>query len=497
MNLRPVYGLAASLLICNSALAQGAVKKPAVHAPVAAAGKDVKGGDSRSKLIQAGDLARVQGKDAAAQASYHSAMEQSEKNKDDKSLIAAMAAIADCMVADRTQLGDEEALRQKTAALAEKAYGAGSPQYALRLAQWADAAARRGDIAGAEASTDKAMNILGSDDQKYPQEMAACYEATAARQISLGTMGLAVGSYAKAYELLSAKFPTDNLHVLDCCRRYADVLKLLDRKDEAAALEKQIASARNVTVSAAPLVSTKPVKANDAKALFDKLVGDAKAALRAEDKEKSLTCWKLVVEQAEKMGTTDGRLAYALVHLGDCNHALGKNEEAARLYRKAMDIRGENKAGLTLGMVRNVSRLAAVEMSSKNVAEADKLYTQALDIEDQVSAPDTVKAITLQNLMSSGMMAQNNNKVEQSARRLIEIAGKQDGPLGTMQKSMATAMLGAVYMKSGRLNEGMALMKNMGQMQRPDPQQSTDAMKQSYLAQEAIFDKSEEEAFIN
>lgn len=275
------------------------------------------------------------------------------------------------------------------------------------------------------------MAILSQSEDKYPLEMAACYQALADRQVSLGTLGLAANSFQKVYELRSSKLPADDPSVLDACKGYAVLLRQLDRKDEAAKLEQQIMLAKAEpaagAVSGSVDISVKKANKGDDKSAFLKLLAEAKAADKAEDREKSLSCWKLVVQEAEKSDAKDGRLPYALLHLADANQALKNKDEAAATYKRAMDIRQQQGAGKSLGMARNLARIAGLAMQSKNPNEADKLYSQALEIDDQVSAPDLVTSIALQNILSTSMMTGNNAKGEQTARRLMQLADKQGG----------------------------------------------------------------------
>lgn len=474
-------------------------------APKGPAGGSVSGGSASSAewqaLKKAGDQASVRGTAAEAEGKYRAALASAEKAKDNKGILSCISALANVLVADRTRLGEEEPLRQRALQLAEQLFGATSPPYAAKLGEFADCLARKGDIAGAEESTDRAMAILSQSEDKYPLEMAACYQALADRQVSLGTLGLAANSFQKVYELRSSKLPADDPSVLDACKGYAVLLRQLDRKDEAAKLEQQIMLAKAEpaagAVSGSVDISVKKANKGDDKSAFLKLLAEAKAADKAEDREKSLSCWKLVVQEAEKSDAKDGRLPYALLHLADANQALKNKDEAAATYKRAMDIRQQQGAGKSLGMARNLARIAGLAMQSKNPNEADKLYSQALEIDDQVSAPDLVTSIALQNILSTSMMTGNNAKGEQTARRLMQLADKQGGAFGTMQKRMAVGMLGGIYIKSGRLNEGMELMKSISQLPRSDGQDMAQSLKETYASAEALVDKAEEAGFTN
>ena len=500
MSRKNVGSLVASLLALSNLPCQaGAVKAPAgakkVPAPQAASPASSEWMASK----KAGDLAIISG-DSGAEAKYSAALSLAEKAKDNKALLVCLSALANCLASNRGRIADEEPLRQSALDLAQKTCGTASPQYAATLAAMSDYLARRGDIGQAEEKSEKAMAILGQSEDKFPLEMATCYQAVAERQIAVGTPGLADGSIKKALELREAKLPANDVLVLLTCRRYSELLKQLGRKDEASKLDERIALARaeaptsTASVASSPKAAAKPDKNKD---VFLKLLSDAKEADKSGDSAKSLACWKLVVQEAEKASPADARLPYALVHLADACAGQKQKDEASALYKRALDMREKMGATNTLGAVRNLSRMAGMVLQNKNAAEADKLYSKALAIEDQLSAPDLIQAITLQNLLSTGMMTNDNGKVEQVAKRLMTVADKLGGAFGGMQKRSALAMLGMVYMKSGRLNEGMNLMKSMPQSDRLNNDEVTKAVKEAYATDETLVDKAEEASFIN
>ncbi len=289
--------------------------------------------------------------------------------------------------------------------------------------------------------------------------------------------------------------------------RYADLLKQLGRKDEAKKLQDRITLAKaeapslGASTGGTPGGNTaaapKEVKADKGKPALAKLVSEAKDPSNTGDKVKAITCWKAVVQEAEKSEAKDGRLPYALVHLGDAYRMQGSDEEAVALYKRAMEIREKEGATKSLGMVRNITRLANMELQKKNSVEASRLFIRALDLEDQQNAPDAIVAATLQNMITTCTSVQDNAHAEQAAKRLIPLAEKIGGATGNMQKRMAVTMLGVIYMKSGRMNEGMQLMRSMSNMPKPNKEDFADTMKHTFTADEAIYDKSEEASFLN
>lgn len=455
-------------------------------------------------LKSAGDLAIVSGDATLAEGKYRAALAAAENAKDNKAIIVCLSALADCLTPQHGKIAEEENLRTRALELAEKTFGSSSPQIAVKQAQLSDLAARKGELGVAEERAELAMALLNHSEDKFPLEMAVCYQAVAERQILAGTPGLADGSFKKAFELRSANLPANDLALLNTCRRYSELLKQLGRKDEARKLEERIILAK----AEAPAMDTgAPVKAekNEDKALnksgdkilFLKLLNEAKEADKAEDHDKSVSCWKLAVQEAEKSGAKDGRLPYALIHLGDAYQANKQKDEAGALYKRALDLREQTGATNSLAMARNCSRIAAIELQRKNASEADRLFSKALALEDQLNAPDLLIAVTLQNLLATGLSTKDNAKIEQIAKRLIPLSDKMAGDFGAMEKRTATAILAMIYIKSGRQNEALALSKSLSSIPQLDRSTYAKTAKDTYAADEAVFDKSEEAGFLS
>ncbi len=511
--------LSVLLTIC-SVTVQSAAAAGSTHASSGAGNSQV-GGRSGSvtsaewqNAKKAADAVARGGNSTEAEGKYRSALTSAEKSKDNKAIVACLTALANCLAAQDNKLDEEEPLRMKACELAAKTYGATSPQYAMQLAELADVQARKGETAQTEESVSRAGELLGHSDEKYPLEMATCYQAIGEQQILAGTPALADDSFKKALDLRTAKLAPDDLAVLDTCRRYADVLKQLGRADDAKKLQERINAAKSDSGSASPPAigassATKTssavdgekahhAKADGSRAALAKLVNDAKDADKGGDREKSVAAWKAVVENAEKTGASDGLLPYALVHLGDANALLKKSDEAAAAYRRGLSLRenGDKESKETLGMARNLCRVAGIEMQSKNSNEAERLYLKAIDLQDQLKAPDSLLAQTMANAISACMMSKDNAKVEQVCTRLTPIAEKEGGTVGQIHKRTAVAMLGSVYMKSGRMNEGMQLFKSMSKAHATDQKEMTQAMQDSNAANDALVDAAEEAAFL-
>ncbi len=482
------------MLICRAAEAS----PTAVPASKVQASKGQAAGKAEwVALKKSAEAAYLEGDMARAEEKYRSAVVAAGASKDDGAKIVCLTALSNCLAAQNDKLKDEEPLRRQTLELAKNVYGEKSAPYARALAAVADLKARQGEIADSADTVERAMSILGQSDEKYPLEMAVCYQAIANRESARGSFGLADDAFKKALDLRTAKLPATDPDLLDTCKCYAEVLNQLGRKDEANKLQERISLAKvTSSVAAQGSASSGGKKADSNKAaLFLKLLEDAKAANQAKDRDRSLSCWKLVAAEAEKSAAKDGRLPYALVHLGDAYSYNMQRDEAAALYKRAMDLRGQNGSDNTLGAARNLSRIASSELSNKHSAEAARLYSKVVEIEQHQNAPDTVQLRALQHLVSACMASKENGKAEEAAKRMASLADKVGGPIGTMQKNFAIGMLGSLYMQSGRTQEGLQLMKSMAGAARANPGDIGKALQDSFQSDEAFFDKAEEESF--
>ena len=134
-------------------------------------------------------------------------------------------------------------------------------------------------------------------------------------------------------------------------------------------------------------------------------------------------------------------------------------------------------------------------MQNKKTSEAQQLISQALDIEIALAAPAEMQANAAQILLSVCMMNKDMNQAEETAKRLQLIADKLSGTSAEMKKRMATAMLGGIYMQSGRRNEGVELMKSLGGKMSRDNASYAETVKQEYATIEKTVDASEEAGF--
>ncbi len=386
---------------------------------------------------------------------------------------------------------EQEALRKRALDLALKKYGKTSSIYAKQLAKSANYYVRKGEQGQARSYLDEASNILTNNESKFPLECATYYMVLARRQNSEGSFGLADDSYQKALNLFDGSKQKDPNGMLQVAKEYAALLDTLGKKSEAEKLRDRINLARAGASSGDTSASTTATTGNTNPSAFLKLVADAKQAAAAGDHGKSKALWRLALDDAQKAGN-DRKTAFVLVHLGDEARFEKKEEEAISLYRQALSLREKSGSVDNLGMARNLSRLAQCYIMAKKTSEAESLLRKAIEIEDKKDASLSMRAMTLQNLLSAAMMNKNNQQTEDAAKRLLAVSERQDGALAASNKRMAQSMLGAVYMQTGRMNEGISIMKAASaDMSKANNELSTKAIMDEYNDADKCADDAE------
>ena len=460
---------------------------------------------TKSELLKAAQIAELEGQNGLADEKYSAALKaaQSASPADSNLILACTAAFAD-FLEKQSRFPEELSLRQNALALAEKAYGKASPQYAGQLANLACYHASKGEGANARNLTDQANAILiknPDSEKKFPLENSASYFAIARRQIAEGTLGLADDSYIKARELQESKLGKDNLSVLISVREHANLLQKIDgRKAEVDKLQDRITLAIALaTTGSGTTGSTTPIKAG--KSVFGKLVEAAKLASKSEDHSKAIIAWKLAVDDAEKRSAgniskanklADSQAAYAMVHLADQYRGNKQPDEAITVYKRAIEKREKLAATETLGMARNLDRLGQCYMQAMKSQEAQPYLSKAFEIEEKIGADDAIKSATMQMMLSMYLSARNNSKAEAVAKQLLAMPNVTSGN-AAVRKNTALGALGSIYMQTGRMNEGMELLKQVSTtMTAQTGADTTRAYKEEYERYEKIVDEAEE-----
>lgn len=472
----------------ESAKPATSVAKPSTATAVVSSGS----AERVASTIKEAQIAELGGQDSLAGEKYRTALKLSQEAGLSKSSadaqIAADTALAEYLVR-QNQVPEQLAYRQDAVALAEKNFGKESTQYALALANLASYFGGKGEGGESRRLVDQASAILKNDEAGHPFELASCYLATARRQCAEGTFGLADDSYIKARQLRDSKAAKNDLIALLLCLEHAKLLDKIDRKPEARQLKEKIIAfiALNPTATSGGVKS-----ASGTQSTFAKLVAQAKSAESAQDTDKAKELWKLAASEAEKPGQ-EAQYAYALVKLADQFRFKKEFSQAIAMYRKALETR--EKAGKTedLGTCRNLERLGQCYMQDQKFADAQAPLARALEIEKKISADPAIQAPTMQYLLTMYLSNKNNSAAESMAKQILSLPDSAGSTIA-MKKQTAKASLGGIYMQTGRMQEGMELMKQLSQGGASAGTELAKAFQSEYLRVEKIFDTDEEKA---
>lgn len=489
--------VALSIASINPSFAQSSpAKKPTPAAKEAHATPSPSKNTSETwnKQIESGRTAVLRNDIEKARKDFQSALTNAESLKNDKAIVECLQAQAE-LLESQDNLADALPIRQRAAQLAEKSYGPQSPKFAEQLGGLASYYARKGENANAWSNNERAMDILGKTGGggTNPLEMATCSLATGRIQVTERSFGLADDSFKKALDLRESKLGANAPLVLLTCKEYAALLDQLDRKEEAKKLTERITLA-NATATASSATPTRTTTAAPTTDKFLTYIAEAKKAYAAKDVDTCKANWKLAVEAAEK--DKGPRLAYALVHLSDLYMMAKQTAESEALLKRAIKVREESNSTQTLGMCRNLARLGTIHLMNKNYQDAARVLEQASDIEEKLAPSPSLQAQTLQSYSSVLMLTKNFGKAEQVCKRLISLSEKLPGTIGASKKQIATSLLGGIYMQSGRMNEGMQIMKQMSSSAvNQSPTEIVKAATDEFNNIEKEYDESEEKSF--
>jgi tetratricopeptide (TPR) repeat protein len=501
MRVLHLSSVSLALFLALASLPQGKTETAKVSPKPAAAGSQQPNaaapaaGAQIAASIKEAQIAELGGQDSLADEKYKAALKVAQDSSSNKS-IAASAIAANTAMAEflcrQNKVQEQLSFRQDAVSTAEKTFGKDSTQYAEALANLGSYYGAKGEGAESRRLVDQATAILKNDEAAHPLELACCYLATARRQCAEGTFGLADDSYIKARQLRDSKAIKDDLLALLYCLEHARLLKKIERTGEAKQLQEKIIAflALNSTASGGVDSSKSGTKAGQSP--FAKLVFQAKAAEGEQQWDKALELWKLAAIEVEKPGQ-EAKLAYALVRLGDQYRLKKEYAQAIAMYKKALDARDKAGATETLGMCRNLERLGQVYMQDQKFADAQAPLTRALEIEKKISADPAIQAPTMQYLMSMYLSHRNNSAAESMAKQLLNLPDTAGSTIA-LKKQTARASLGGIYMQTGRMQEGMEIMKQMTPPSASVGAELTKAFQSEYVRLEKIFDADEEKS---
>ena len=443
-------------------------------------------------LIKEAQIAELGGQDADAGEKYKAAIKLAQESSASKlgatALMAANAALAESM-SRQNQLAEQLPYRQEAVSVAEKTFGKDSTQYAEQIANLGSYYGGKGEGAEARRLVDQSSAILKGDEAKHPLELACGYMATARRQVAEGTFGLADDSFIKARQLRESKGGKDDVIGLLYCLEHSRLLQKIDRKEEARQLQQKIISFLALYGTAGGGTTAK-AGGKETQSAFSKLVVQAKAAETAKDYDKALELWKMAASEAEKAGQ-GAKYAYAMVHLGDQYRFKKELAQAVVVYKKSLEAREKAGATETLGMCRNLERIGQCYLQDQKPADAQAPLVRALELEKKLSADPAIQAPTMQYVMTMYLSSKNNSGAEGMAKQILNLPDTAGSTIA-MKKQTARASLGGIYMQSGRMQEGMEMLKSIIPPTGNMGQELAKAFQAEYTHLEKLFDDAEE-----
>jgi tetratricopeptide (TPR) repeat protein len=135
------------------------------------------------------------------------------------------------------------------------------------------------------------------------------------------------------------------------------------------------------------------------------------------------------IEQAEKFGKHDPRLAESLNSLAVLYATQGKQVEAEPLFRRALEINAQVFGPEHPDVATTLSNLAPLYATQGKYTDAEHLFGRALSINIKVSGPGhPTVASNLRALAALHAMQGNFGEAERFVRRSLEIDEKTLGP---------------------------------------------------------------------
>ncbi|MGE0034854.1 MAG: tetratricopeptide repeat protein [Xanthobacteraceae bacterium] len=159
-------------------------------------------------------------------------------------------------------------------------------------------------------------------------------------------------------------------------------------------------------------------------------------------------------EAAAKRGGTNN-LAYvlALNDLGRANQALGRYNDAARMFKQVLGTLQRNVPPTDPRVAQLQANLATVYLLQGSYGESEKLYKQALESTRKALGPDDPKVILLINNLGDVYKSQARyDEAEAQYKQALALAEKAGGP-NSLQVALVLNNLTKVYEDQSRFDE--------------------------------------------
>lgn len=316
---------------------------------------------------------------------------------------------------------------------------------------------KTGETGAARQLLEQALGQLKEKSGEEDILHADCLLTDGRIQVLEGNKGLADDSFRQALEIKRKLLKGNDKAVIDLIDEYAGLLDSMGRKADAEKLREEAAVAKAKDRANSLAAPTTGAKASTC----DKAIALARDTSAGGDRSAALAQWKLALEAAEKQGANDPRVAYCLIKISDECSLKKDYGQAEENLKKAVEVlkSGPKSNSLCTGMA--FRRLGVIDLTNKNYARAIDYYGRSLESQTKANADPRMIASTASQLASTCMLARDLSRGEQVCRQLQEISDQLTGSYKAYAKMTATSLLGGIYMQTGRMSEGMALMKQI------------------------------------
>lgn len=339
-----------------------------------------------------------------------------------------------------------------------------------------------GEVGPARTLVEQALSAVKENSGEQDLLMADCLMADGRIQALERNMGLAEDSIKQAVDIRRKLLKPEDSLLIEGIQEYAALLDKMGRKSEGDKLREEIAVTRAKERVAAVTNSENGSASGDS---IGAAIQMARKATEKGDHETSLPLWKLALAAAQKHDSAGLRTAFCFIKLGD--EYLYKKDSTQALHNLKLAIDALKPAHQdSQCALMAFRRVGMIESTNKNYAQAVDAFSKSVDIGLRSHADPRLTASTLQQLISMCIISKETGKGEQACKQLQDLSDQLTGAMKASSKMIATSMLGSIYMQTGRMSEGMALMKQISGSQPAYSQEYTQQITADYTAMEKL-----------
>ncbi|MBY0549656.1 MAG: hypothetical protein K2W95_20430 [Candidatus Obscuribacterales bacterium] len=401
-------------------------------------------------------------------------------------LIAMSIFLSSCAIAQ----GAQPAIKSPVKSLSAPSRAAAAQpvpawkQAAGELLKQANEKTQSGEVGPARSLVEQAVATVKENAGEQDLLMADCLLADGRIQALERNMGLAEESIKQAVDIRRKLLKPEAGLLIDALQEYASLLDKMGRKSEGDKIREEVALTHAKERVSAVVRPANGTAVGDSAAAAILL---ARQTAEKGDREAALAQWKLALAAAQKQDSAGLRTAYCFIKLGD--EYLYKKDYTQALHnlKFAIDALKPAHQDSYCALIA-FRRIGMIEATNKNFVQAIDSFAKSVDIATRTHADPRLTASTLQQLISMCIMNKDLGKGEQACKQLMELSDQLTGAMKASSKMTASSMLGSIYMQTGRMNEGMTLMKQLSGSQPANSQEYSQQLMADYTAMEKLAD---------